>query len=208
MLSARLANNGRSTKSVPLSALTAISSHPENEARHALAIGIQSPDDELKHRLLENFERNRLEGAVTDFGQLILLFTAAAQSNYRFVVGKERLLHAMPMIALEYKQISGAAGLTVFHERAMDVRTTEGEIWLRDSDLVPLRITMFTEKPLGNQPDNPGPKPSSTTRRRPTASHPRTSTTCSSSAPTLDTIFSLRTICNTPDISGSRPESP
>lgn len=44
-----------------------------DEARHALAIGVQSEDDELKHRLLENFERNRLEGAVTDFGQLLLL---------------------------------------------------------------------------------------------------------------------------------------
>ena len=36
---------------------------PADEARHALAVGIQSPDDELKHRLLEDFERNRLEGA-------------------------------------------------------------------------------------------------------------------------------------------------
>ena len=126
---------------------------PADEARHALAIGIQSPDDELKHRLLENFERNRLEGAVTDFGQVILLFTAAAQSHYRFSLwherGHERLLNGEPMIALDYKQMSGAAGLTVFHERAMDVRTTEGEIWFRDSDLLPLRITMFTEAPIG-----------------------------------------------------------
>jgi len=126
---------------------------PADEARHALAIGIQSPDDELKHRLLENFERNRLEGAVTDFGQVILLFAAAAQSHYHFSLwqerGHHRLLNGEPMIAIEYKQISGAAGLTVFHERAMDVRTTEGEIWLRDSDLLPLRITMFTEAPLG-----------------------------------------------------------
>lgn len=126
---------------------------PADEARHALAIGIQSPDDELKHRLLENFERNRLEGAVTDFGQVILLFAAAVQNHYRFTLwherGRERLLNGEPMIALEYKQISGAAGLTVFHEHAMDVRTTEGEIWFRDSDLLPLRITMFTEAPIG-----------------------------------------------------------
>lgn len=119
-----------------------------DEARHALAIGMQSPDDELKHRLLENFERNRLEGAVTDFGQLILLFGASARNNYRFTLGHNRLLNAIPMVALEYVQTAGASGLTVFHERTMDVRTTQGEIWLRSSDLLPMRITLFTDAPL------------------------------------------------------------
>jgi hypothetical protein len=121
----------------------------EDEARHALAIGIQSPDDEMKHKLLENFERNRLEGAVTDFGQLLLLFSAAAQSHYQFTMGKERLLHTVPMIALQYKQVSGVSGLTTFRERVAETRPMEGEIWLRHSDLLPMRITMFTEKPLG-----------------------------------------------------------
>lgn len=117
-----------------------------DEARHALAIGVQSPDDELKHRLLENFERNRLEGAVTDFGQLLLLFSAASEKNYRFTLGHKRQLHNVPMIALNYRQVSGGDGLTVFHEHVMDVRTTDGEIWFRTSDLVPLRVTMYTEK--------------------------------------------------------------
>jgi hypothetical protein len=122
-----------------------------DEARHALAIGVQSPDDELKHRLLENFERNRLEGAVTDFGQLLLLFSAASEKNYSFTPGHKRMLHNEPLIALNYKQVSGSDGLTVFHEHAMDVRTTEGEIWFRVSDLVPLRITMYTEKTVSGK---------------------------------------------------------
>jgi hypothetical protein len=121
---------------------------PADEARHALAIGIQSPDDELKHRLLENFERNRLEGAVTDFGQLILLFTAAARSHYTFAMGHERLLNGVPMIALDYAQTSGNTGLTVFHERTMSVRSTRGEIWLRTEDLLPMRIIMDAETPV------------------------------------------------------------
>ncbi|HVY94305.1 MAG TPA: hypothetical protein VHA14_16200 [Bryobacteraceae bacterium] len=119
-----------------------------DEARHALAIGIQSEDDELKHRLLENFERNRLEGAVTDFGQLILLFTAASRPHYTFTMGHKRLLNGVPMIALNYTQISGASGLTVFHERTMSVRSTHGEIWLRTPDLLPLRIILDAETPV------------------------------------------------------------
>lgn len=121
---------------------------PADEARHALAIGIQSEDDELKHRLLENFERNRLEGAVTDFGQIILLFTAAARPHYTFTMGRERRLNGVPMIALEYNQTSGATGLTVFHGDAMNVRSTHGEIWLRTEDLLPLRIIMDAETPV------------------------------------------------------------
>ncbi len=119
------------------------------EARHALAIGIQSSDDELKHRLLENFERNRLEGAVTDFGQLILLFGADTQSHYEFTRGAERTLDGEPMLTLQYKQNSGSTGLTVFHERTVKVRLTEGEIWLRARDLLPVRITMLTQESLG-----------------------------------------------------------
>ncbi len=121
---------------------------PADKARHALAIGVQSEDDELKHRLLENFERNRLEGAVTDFGQLILLFTAAARPHYTFTMGHERLLNGVPMIALDYAQTSGATGLTVFHERTMNVRSTHGEIWLRTEDLLPMRIIMDAETPV------------------------------------------------------------
>jgi len=121
---------------------------PAEKARHALAIGIQSEDDELKHRLLENFERNRLEGAVTDFGQLILLFNAAARPHYAFTMGHERRLNGVPMIALQYTQTSGATGLTVFHERTMNVRSTHGEIWLRTEDLLPLRIIMDAETPV------------------------------------------------------------
>jgi hypothetical protein len=121
---------------------------PADEARHALAIGIQSEDDELKHRLLENFERNRLEGAVTDFGQLILLFTAAARPHYTFTMGHERRLNGVPMIALDYTQTSGATGLTVFHEHTMNVRSMHGEIWLRAEDLLPLRIIMDAETPV------------------------------------------------------------
>jgi hypothetical protein len=121
---------------------------PADEARHALAIGIQSADDELKHRLLENFERNRLEGAVTDFGQLILLFTAGLRPHYTFSTGHLRRLNGVPMIALDYTQTSGATGLTVFHEHTMNVRSTHGEIWLRTEDLLPMRIIMDAETPV------------------------------------------------------------
>ena len=63
-------------------------------------------------------------------------------------MGHERRLNGVPMIALEYAQISGATGLTVFHEHTMNVRSTHGEIWLRTEDLLPMRIIMDAQTPV------------------------------------------------------------
>lgn len=120
----------------------------ERDARRALILGFQSPGDDLRLRLLEKFEHSRLEGAVTDFGQTILLFAGAAQRNYRFTRGSDRLFGKEPVAVVAYDQIAGDSGLTVFHERTGSVRSARGEIWLRRSDLLPLRITMFTDATL------------------------------------------------------------
>lgn len=118
------------------------------EARHALTAGLQSPDDETKRRLLENLDRNQLEGAVTDFGQLILLFSKRYQGDYRFSVNRDRRrrLGEEPVVMLRYKQVSGLQGLTFFKESSEDREPATGQIWLRERDLLPLQITFNTEE--------------------------------------------------------------
>jgi hypothetical protein len=117
------------------------------EARHALTAGLQSPDDETKRRLLENLDRNQLEGAVTDFGQLILLFSKRYQSDYRFSVNRDRgrRLGNEPVV-LKFKQISGLQGLTSFKETGEDHEPASGQIWLRTRDLVLRRIIFNTQE--------------------------------------------------------------
>jgi hypothetical protein len=114
------------------------------EAHHALTIGLRSADDRTKRELLENLERNQLEGAVTDFGQLILLFTKRLQKDYVFSLAGGQHLGDEPVFVLGYRQISGAQGLTVFRERTEETSTATGQIWLRQKDLLPIRITMNT----------------------------------------------------------------
>lgn len=118
------------------------------EARHVLTAGLQSPDDETKRRLLENLDRNQLEGAVTDFGQLILLFSKRYQSDYRFSVDRDRGRHFgdETVFVLKFKQISGLHGLTFFKDTSEDREPATGQIWLRARDLVPLRIIFNTEE--------------------------------------------------------------
>src|SRR6185369_6125830 len=47
----------------------------QEKARRTLTLGVKSADDNLKKQMLRDFEKHGLTGAVTDFGQLILLFT-------------------------------------------------------------------------------------------------------------------------------------
>jgi hypothetical protein len=44
------------------------------------------------------------------------------------------------------KQTSVSQGLAVFDERTGDLQRTEGKIWLREDDLIPLRITLTSER--------------------------------------------------------------
>jgi hypothetical protein len=121
------------------------------EARHALTIGLKSADDRVKRKLLEDLEQDQLEGAITDFGQLILLFSARYQTDYDFTAAAGRHLGAEPVVVLGYRQISGEHGLTFFKERTADRQSATGQIWLREKDLLPVRITINTEETMSKK---------------------------------------------------------
>ena len=122
-----------------------------DDARRTLTTGLRSADDRTKRKLLEDLEHNQLEGAATDFGQLILLFAKRLQKDYDFSLDGEQHLDDEPVFILGYRQISGTQGLTVFKERTEDRQSATGQIWLRQKDLLPLRITMNTEEPLSKK---------------------------------------------------------
>jgi hypothetical protein len=124
---------------------------PPAEARHALTIGLRSADDKTKRRLLEDLEHDQLEGAVTDFGQVLLLFAKHFQKDYSFSLAVERHSGGEPVAVLRYRQISGDQGLTFFKERTGERQMATGEIWLRRKDLLPIRITMNTEEPASKK---------------------------------------------------------
>jgi hypothetical protein len=88
---------------------------------------------------------------VTDFGQLILLFAMHLQKDYDFSLAGDRQLGDEPAVAVGYRQISGAQGVTFFKERTEDRQPATGEIWLRQKDLLPIRITLNTEELLSKR---------------------------------------------------------
>lgn len=118
------------------------------KARHAMILGLHSDSDRQKKAFLEDFEKHGLHGAVTDFGQLLLLFGARRQQDFDFHFAAPQQSGADPVFVLGYKQVAGPESLTVFRGNSAERQSLEGEIWLRQSDYLPLRITMVSSKPF------------------------------------------------------------
>lgn len=116
------------------------------KARRTLTLGIKSEDDRMKKRMLEEFEKYGLIGAVVDFGQLIGLFSNRQIRNYEFTFGGGGRIGADTMLVLSYRQIAGPDILTIFRGREAIRQQLQGEVWFRQPDGLPLRITMISSR--------------------------------------------------------------
>ena len=120
----------------------------ETKAQDALAKLVTGNDDQRKRRALEQFEKYGLRGGATDFGQILLLFSRGNVERYEFTAVGPRLLGAVATQVFHYQQLDGTQALTVFHGNSGAPGATtqrlsvQGEIWVRETDGVPLRITM------------------------------------------------------------------
>ena len=115
------------------------------QAQNALAKLITSHNDERKRHALEQLEKYGLQGAATDFGQILLLFSRGNLERYEITAAGPRLLGTVPTQVFHYQQLDGPHALTVFRggSAAKTERlSVEGEIWVREADGLPLRITM------------------------------------------------------------------
>lgn len=115
----------------------------ENQAQEALAKLITSHTGDRKRRALEQLEKYGLKGAATDFGQILLLFTRGNLERYEITAAGPRLLGIVPTQVFHYQQLDGPHALTVFRgDSKTQSLSVEGEIWVREADGLPLRITM------------------------------------------------------------------
>jgi hypothetical protein len=112
------------------------------EARHALSLGLRSPDDRVRKRLLEEFQRYGLIGAVTDFAPLILLFTKRGIGNYEIALAGQNRVAGQLARVLDYRQTAGAQSLLIFQGRKVVRHSMQGKIFVRASDGLPLRVTL------------------------------------------------------------------
>lgn len=114
----------------------------QTQARERLTLGLASDDDRIKRKLLSQFERHGLADAAVDFGQLILLFSRDRRGEYQFEVRGEQRLGAEPVLVVGYRQLEGPGAFTIFEGNRGYRARIEGELWVRRSDFVPLRIAI------------------------------------------------------------------
>jgi hypothetical protein len=120
----------------------------DEQAQDALAKLVTDNDDQRKKRALEQLEKYGLRGGATDFGQILLLFSRRDVERYEFTVAGPRLMGTVATQVFHYQQLDGLQALTVFRGNSgSGAATTErlsvqGEIWVREADGLPVRITM------------------------------------------------------------------
>jgi hypothetical protein len=115
------------------------------KAQTALAKAITANDDARKKAVLKEFEKYGLLGAVTDYGQALLLFTRRNMERYEFTAKGSNWLNGQSVQVFGYRQIDGPGALTLIEEKKNDQvkhLRIEGELWVSSDDFVPVRIIM------------------------------------------------------------------
>jgi hypothetical protein len=117
-----------------------------NRSLDHLYQSVQAKDDRSRKKLLEEFEKHGLIGTVTDFGQLLLLFTQANQDSYEFTFAGTRFAGAEQCLAFAYGQHDGPGALTVWDSEGQRHPAIKGEVWVTSSGYRPLRITLVSTR--------------------------------------------------------------
>ena len=114
-------------------------------ARHALSLGVHSEDDRVRKRMLENFAKHGLVDVATDYGIILLAFSKRGQEQMKIEQGGEETLGPETAIVLAWQQTSANSGELEFHGRQVARRALQGNLWVRKSDGLPLRVRAWVE---------------------------------------------------------------
>ena len=117
----------------------------ERKAQQELAKLISVNPEQRRRRSLQQFEKYGLRGGVTDFGQILLLFSRASIERYEITYLGPRMLSPTGMQAFRYKQLDGPQGLSIYRQDQNGLvrhLSVEGEVWVRAADSLPLRVTL------------------------------------------------------------------
>jgi hypothetical protein len=103
---------------------------------------LDAKNDKAKQSLLDNFEKATLSVAATDFGQLVLLFTRANLPKYNFDLKPRQQVGADRALVIAFQQNAGGEALRITEPGRKVNQPLSGELWVRESDYQPLRITL------------------------------------------------------------------
>ncbi len=114
-------------------------------ARRALSLGVQSPDDRIRKHMLEEFAKFGLVDVATDYGLILLAFSRRGLENMTFHPGGDGRIGVDAVTILEWAQTTAVGGELEFHGRQATHRALSGRLWVRRSDGLPLRVEAWAE---------------------------------------------------------------
>lgn len=109
-------------------------------ARHALSLGMQSPDDRLRKRMIEEFAKHGLVDIATDYGLILLAFDTRGQDHMKLALAGDTRIGADAARAIRWEQTSNAGAELEFRGRTAARRPMNGLLWVRLPDGLPLRV--------------------------------------------------------------------
>jgi hypothetical protein len=109
------------------------------QTRLALSEGMSSDFERLNKQMLQDMESYGLVGAVIDVGQILLLFSRSQLNDLELSVLRDTTLDGEAIAVLGYRQTGGASA-TIYHKQTARL-PLEGELWIRRSDGLPVRVT-------------------------------------------------------------------
>ena len=114
-------------------------------ARHALSLGLQSPDDRVRKRMLEDFAKNGLVDIATDYGLILLAFSKRGVADMQFGEEAERRIGTETARCLTWKQLTPAGGELQFHGHQFTRIPLAGRLLVRKSDFLPMLVEVWAE---------------------------------------------------------------
>ena len=121
---------------------------PEAKALLRFRTVLGSKDDRARTELQEDFDQANLAVAATDFGQLILLFTRANLQKYAFERDAPAMVGADRAVVIKFRQSAGEESLRIAEPGKQVKQPLSGQLWARESDYAPLRITLNSTRQL------------------------------------------------------------
>jgi hypothetical protein len=116
-------------------------------ARHALSLGIHSPDDRVRKRMLEDFAKHGLVDVATDYGLILLAFTKRGLENMQVKPAGEARVGAEDALVFSWQQTSTTGGELEFFGNQSVRSPLQGILYVRKSDGLPLRVQAWAEHP-------------------------------------------------------------
>jgi hypothetical protein len=118
-------------------------------ARHALSLGIQNPDERVRKRMLEDFARNGLGGAATDYAMILLAFNGSGQAQMGILPAGQDRVGADEALVYTWRQPEMARGELLFAGSQAIRVPLQGKLWVRKRDGLPLRIWVWAAHASG-----------------------------------------------------------